>query len=515
MSFGGVDVTEELEKLGGRAIVTDVTRNVASQFNNTYQDQGSRRYGQTQLYSTLSVKPIQVSLKLVGMQTFFNAAQEKLGGILNTPEEQELIFGDEPNKVWMALPNSQQTATVDNSTSPPTATITLTFDVPNAYAESKVSASISNKEAGKYGSIVKQADGSYRATINNLGTAETEPTITIKHNSDNGYVGVVNASGAKAVGNEEEVDTVQAQKSEELLKYSGTVPIANGLATGKTNVAVLNDKTWVEDGTLGVETVWGRPHLRLSDDSRKAGRHSGTLTWDIPADSEGGVGSLYDYVWWRQIFWIGSAMQCGSLQVTFTDTDGEFLYGAETIKRHSGTLNTEYNILVADGKGGARILEARNFSATHLDTQNPFNSTRGWSDLLRSDDQLQFYWWGSYPKRTVPELKGKKSAKLNVTFNVWGNLPMPTHMYLDEIVYRKDFVEYTKDIPNLFGAGSSIVLDMAKDKTYINNLPASDKEVTGSVPLTVPVGTSELDIYLSSWVSKDPEITVEWKERYV
>lgn len=515
MEFGGVDVTEELEKLGGRAIVTDVTRNVASQFNNTYQDQGSRRYGQTQLYSTLSVKPIQVSLKLVGMQTFFNAAQEKLGGILNTPKEQELIFGDEPNKVWMALPNSQQTATVDNSTSPPTTTITLTFDVPNAYAESKVSASISNKEAGKYGSIVKQADGSYKATINNFGTAETQPTITIKHNSENGYIGLVNASGAKAVGNEEEADTKPAKKSEILFDYVSNNWITKGLSDGAKNVAVLNDNSWVKDGTLYIDNAWGRPHIALTGDSHKSGIHSGTLTWDIPADSQGQKGAIYEYFWWRQIFWLGSAMQCGSIQVTVTDADGNFLYGAETIKRRAGTLTTEYNILVTDGKGGFRILDSHTFLGTHLDSQNPFNAERGWSDLLRSDDQLRIFWWGTYPNRTVPELKGKRSAKLNVTFNVWGDHPAVTHMYLDSIVYRKDYVECQEDIPNLFRPGSTVVFDMAKDKTYIDNLKASDKEADGSVPLTIPIGTSELDLYFSSWIGKDPEITIEWKERYI
>ena len=88
-------------------------------------------------------------------------------------------------------------------------------------------------------------------------------------------------------------------------------------------------------------------------------------------------------------------------------------------------------------------------------------------------------------------------------------------MYLDSIVYRKDYVEYQEDIPNLFRPGSTVVFDMAKDKTYIDNLKASDKEADGAVPLTIPTGTSELDLYFSSWIGKDPEITIEWKERYI
>ncbi len=515
MSFGGVDITEELERLGGLADVTSASRNIASNVNNTYQEQGSRRYGQTLFYSTLSVKTITVTIKLTGMYDFFNAVQEKLGGILNALDEKELIFGDEPNKVWMATWSGQQTVTVDDSTSPPTATVTLNFDVPNTYAESKTSASISTRGANKFGSIVKRPDGSFKATINNFGTAETQPTITIKHNSENGYIGLVNASGAKAVGNEEEADTKPAKKSEILFDYVSNNWITKGLSDGLKNVAVLNDNSWVKDGTLYIDNAWGRPHIALTGDSRKSGMHSGTLTWNIPADSQGQKGAVYEYFWWRQIFWLGSATQCGSIQVTVTDADGNFLYGAETIKRRAGTLTTEYNILVTDGKGGYRILESYTFWGTHLDSQNPFNAERGWSDLLRSDDQLRIFWWGSYPTRTVPELKGKRSAKLNVTFNVWGDHPAVTHMYLDSIVYRKDYVEYQEDIPNLFRPGSTVVFDMAKDKTYIDNLKASDKEADGAVPLTIPTGTSELDLYFSSWIGKDPEITIEWKERYI
>src|SRR5699024_11464658 len=59
----------------GRATVTDVNRNVAANFNNNYQDQGMHRYGQQFLYSTLLVKQISTSIKLVGNQAFFNEAE--------------------------------------------------------------------------------------------------------------------------------------------------------------------------------------------------------------------------------------------------------------------------------------------------------------------------------------------------------------------------------------------------------------------------------------------------------
>ena len=64
--FDGKNLTELFNEGQGRTVPVDVTKNVASNFNNNYQDQGRRRYGQQFLYSTLSVKQIQVSFTLVG-----------------------------------------------------------------------------------------------------------------------------------------------------------------------------------------------------------------------------------------------------------------------------------------------------------------------------------------------------------------------------------------------------------------------------------------------------------------
>ena len=80
IKYNEVDWIKALNELSsGRATVTDVNRNVAANFNNNYQDQGMNRYGQQFLYSTLSVKQISTSIKLVGNQRFFNEAAGSIG----------------------------------------------------------------------------------------------------------------------------------------------------------------------------------------------------------------------------------------------------------------------------------------------------------------------------------------------------------------------------------------------------------------------------------------------------
>lgn len=514
--FDGKNLTELFNEGQGRTVPVDVTKNVASNFNNNYQDRGRRRYGQQFLYSTLSVKQIQVSFTLVGNYDYFNTIAETLGGYLNVDKPKTLIFGDEPNKVWEAIPSGQASLTVDKNTAPITATVTVTFDVPKSYGENKAQALVSSDGETKYGSIKKVSTGHYKATLKNFGTAETYPDIKLKFNSDNGWVGVVKSSSESyEIGNPNEYDFGETKNSEVLLDFTSSDGIQRGLAVSAKNQGIFNDSAQTSNGSFYIDSSWGRPHIALrargSGDTFLKGA---SLTWEIPVDSNGQKGSLYEYFWWRQIFWAGASNQTGFLKISVTSDKGEFLYGVETYKDTNG-LDSRYNFLASDGKGGYRILERKQFQCTHVDSQNPFNEPRGWSDILRTDDTIQFFWFGGYPKYTIPEIKGKKSAKINIGIFGIHDSPMLTHMYIDSFVYRKDFIEKPIDIPNRFRKGSILEIDMAKGKTLVDNLPASNELTYLSEPFGIGTGETEIDIYTSSWTRTDPIIEITWKERFV
>ena len=516
VTYDGKNLTELFNEGQGRAVPVDVTKNVASNFNNNYQDKGNRRYGQQFLYNTLSVKQIQVSFTLVGNYDYFNSVAETLGGYLNVDEPKILIFGDEPNKVWEAIPSGQVSLTVDKNTAPITARITVTFDVPKSHAENKAQALVSSDGETRYGSIKKISTGHYKATLKNFGTAETYPNIKLKFNSDNGWVGIVKSSTESyEIGNPKEDDTRAVKRSELLLDYRNPEDVKRGFALGQKNVGRFNDDSENLNGTLGLIDVFDRPNIALTSTGNGPRQKNGSsITWEIPADSSGEKGSLNDYIWWREVYWLGLPNQYGYIKLSVTDENGAFLYGVETKKVTNG-LDCEYNFLVSDGKGGYKILENKHFYGTHLNEHNPFNVARGWSDILRVDDTIQFFWWGSYPRFKVPVLKGRKSKKINVMLASLGQQPLVTHMYLDQLLYRKDFVNAIEDIPNRFSMGSILEVDMSKGKTLIDNLPASNELTYLSEPFSIGVGETEIDIYTSSWITKDPTIEISWKERFV
>lgn len=263
--FDGKNLTELFNEGQGLTVPVDVIKNVASNFNNNYQEQGNRRYGQQFLYNTLSVKQIQVSFSLVGNFDYFNSVAETLGGYLNVDKPKTLIFGDEPNKVWEAIPSGQVSLTVDKNTAPITARITVTFDVPKSHAENKAQALVSSDGETKYGSIKKISTGHYKATLKNFGTAETYPNIKLKFNSDNGWVGIVkSATESYEVGNPKEDDTRAVKRSELLLDYRNPEDVKRGFALGQKNVGRFNDDSENLNGTLGLIDVFDRPNITLT-----------------------------------------------------------------------------------------------------------------------------------------------------------------------------------------------------------------------------------------------------------
>lgn len=453
---------------------------------------------------SFGAKKITVSFTMLEKTaTEIEALKHELAGVLHVKEPARLAFEDEPDKYYMAIPTGDVSVGNINRVCQKGE---ITFLVPDGVAHS-----VTYKRVVDY----EEKQGKMVFAIDNKGTADAYPIITFKANDENGYYGLVSERFAFEVGSIEEADIVPYKHSEILWDYVSDNGIIKGLADGQKNVAILNDNSQNLNGTLAIQSAWGRPHLFLANPGGgPLGNHAGSVTWEIPADSVGEKGALHEYIWWRQIFWVNPANQYGFIKISFTGENGEFLYGVETIKRGNG-LNTEYNFLTANGSGSYKLVKQWTFWPTHNPSENPFNKDSGQSDILRRDDEVQLFWNGSYQKFTVPEIKGKKSIKVHVAMGAFGDKPIPTRMYLDSIVYRKDFVNGTKDIPNRYATGSTLIINSENDSVFLNNLPNLDQVVDGSLWPVIPPGKSEIEILQSSWAKKKPTVSIEFEERWL
>ncbi|HEL2057767.1 TPA: phage tail family protein [Streptococcus suis] len=428
--------------------------------------------------------------------------KHELAGIFNVSDPVKVTYSNEPDKYYLAIPTDDVSP---SNIAKWLQHAEITLLIPDGVAHSLTYKEINSPQSETAEKMV--------FSITNNGTVPAYPIITVRNNAENGYIGLVNAHSALELGNKEEADTESFKRSELLFDYRDNA-ILSGFSRADKNSAINNDSMQNLNSTLSTVSVWNRYHVELKTRASMVGNNAGSLTWTIPVDSAGETGSLNDYIWWRQVFWLGASNQYGFMKVSVSDTEGNFLYGVETYKRAQG-LECEYNFMASNGRGGFNTLKRWKFTGTHHNHHNPFNHTRGWSDLKRNDDKVTVFWWGTYPVFTVPEIKGKKSAKIHVTIGAIGNKPLVSHMYLDSILYRKDFVSVTRDIPNRFMPGSNVTIDNETDTVYIDHIPHNDQIVDGSEWLEIPPGNSQLEVYVSSFVRNKPTVSIKFEERWL
>ena len=430
-------------------------------------------------------------------------AKHALATILNTDKPVRIDISDEPDKYYMGL-------------------VVGSVDVDNvARWLQKGEFEILVPDGVAHGTTYRRFDNGQEQpdkvvfNLVNNGNVPAFPVVTVKNNAENGYIGLVNTSGALEVGDREEADIGIVKRSEVLIDFRGD-RISDGFARATKNKAVTNDNSENVVGTAELTTLWDKKHIRLRDQttSGKYGNYAASLSWDIPTDSSGAVGSLDDYITGKQIFVSNAANQYGFIKITVSDTNGQFLYGIETFKRTKGQ-DCEFNVFGSDGKNSYYFLKCLNFTGISDSKLNPFTSSRGQFEMKRNDDRVHVYYQGSVYSFIIPEIKGRKSAKIHVMLGAYHDKPMVSNMYIDELFYRKDFVPAIGDVPNRYPIGSNVVLNSENDTVTVDGLEKTVDVVDGSSFLTIPPGNSQLEVYCSSWVKTKPTVKVEFKERYL
>lgn len=429
-------------------------------------------------------------------------AKHTLATILNTDKPVRIDISDEPDKYYMGL-------------------VIGSVDVDNvARWLQKGEFEILVPDGVAHGTTYRRFDNGQEQldkvvfNLVNDGNVPAFPVVTVKNNAENGYIGLVNTSGAFEVGDRKEVDTETVKRSEVLLDFRGD-NIAQGFARATKNISVTNSPENLT-GTSELVTVDGKKRVKLREQISGTYNvsYSSSLSWEIPTDSTGQKGSLNDYIFCKLVYQLDSIAQCGFIKVTVTDTSGQFLYGIETYKRYNG-LYCGFNVFATNNNNDYNFLKTLDFDSSSDQNINPFAKERGQFEIKRNDERLQVYFNGSHYNFVVPEIKGKKSVKIHVTIGGFHGKPIIPNLYLAELMYRKDFVQTTRDIPNRYPIGSNIVLNSENDTVTVDGIEKTVDVVDGSHWLTIPPGNSRLEIYCSSWIKTKPTVKVEFEERYL
>ncbi|MCA1386887.1 phage tail family protein, partial [Bradyrhizobium sp. BRP05] len=167
---------------------TSIERNFGSTWTNNLGPEGTTRYGQEFVNNYINAKTITISFIKDGIPKDWVNIRQQIASVLDVSTPSPLIFSDEPNKVWYALPDQLPTFSEDISSL--RATGTLTFIVPSGVAISSYTQELnSNNSGGTNGSITVNSDNSVDVLINNQGTIPAYPTFKFTHKSDNAFIG--------------------------------------------------------------------------------------------------------------------------------------------------------------------------------------------------------------------------------------------------------------------------------------------------------------------------------------
>ena len=125
---------------------------------------------------------------------------------------------------------------------------------------------------------------------------------------------------------------------------------------------------------------------------------------------------------------------------------------------------------------------------------------------------ITFYWFGSYPKITVPYLANKKVAKMYLNLYTLGSFPKMNYFDFRNVRLVNDNATYNRDIKNRFPIGSKVKMTGADSKVYVDDLPKLTEKVDGSNLFMIPPGETTIYFQCSDWCTTPPTYQIEFTE---
>lgn len=485
--MGLLTVTYKGEKLPIK--IVKVNRNLSAPISSNLKKIGIRN-GKDFDYVTQEEKQIAIEYVINnGTAENLKDFRRKMAKLLTSDKMGKLIFSDEPNLYYNAILNGEPTLDEEYLQS----SGIITFIVPDGIAHSTIQktfqASLNHERV-------------METTISNTGTESVPVDYEIKHNHENGFIGIVSEYGVIQLGHVNEMDMEEKEKSEYLLNYRQ----ASQYEAMRSGSGIFFDPSYGKSGTFGTYNYDNKSWVSLASAGVGSGWHGAARTIDLPPDQTGVSGSanfaMQGKVWFRPT----AANQCGIIEYCIADKNGRHLASARIAKWNPVT-DTALLILCVNGKEVQRI--EFNSALSELFVHN-----RGDFYISKSGRKITFCFGGLYDFN-IPEIEKMEAKTVSVFIGQRDNYPIIPKMYLNYLVFRKDKVKTWHDVPNRYPSGSIVAIDGKSRKVYMDGIQRAADEVRGSKYFNVPPGETKIQFYYSDFCSPPPTITAKIQEAYL
>lgn len=418
---------------------------------------------------------------------------DELKKILNVSEPKPLIFGSVPDRAFYAIPSGN----LDFEEMRVYGTGTIVWLVPDGVAHSMVEKTFQ----------AKLNNGVMEATIYNDGTEECAVNYTIEHKHENGYVGIVSEYGAMQYGKIDEVDSETLQRSEELFRFDGYDAFS-----AMTNGQGILTEDFPKNGTWREDTYNDRDsYLALDNVGSGSSWHGASKMITLPQDSSGQNTAQNFYCQTRIWFEAGRNTQTGLMEFVVGDEDGNLLASIHVIKTSTNNAQARVIMKIADEE-----VERIEFTANG---SSPVALNAGQLYIRKTGGEFEFYYHGKHTFNR-PELASKKAKSVTIFVGQHGNRTnsvddLVTRMYFDYLFFRKDNVDYEKDIPNRYPAGTTLYINGSERKIYRDGINCVEDEIVGTRYFKVPPGETVVQFYYSDFCNPPPTIAASITEVFL
>lgn len=431
-----------------------------------------------------------------------------LAGILNAKEPQKLVFGDEPNIFYYAIPKGDQDFSDNKNYGVGTINFLIVDGVAHSNNLTEVSATMSD-------------DGVLTMDIDYEGTEKTPLTINIHNNDETGFLGAIGMHEDKntfltQLGYVDEADGETREKVQIIIGKDGGVFTKWTDATTfyenpEKAVVAKMPETAAYGGWMG-----GIPVDAKKDSTKKWYGAAKELVLTNPIESA--------YLWGRAWFETGKMGQTGQWTLAFIDENNVFIAGIALSKSDKVGNKAVVYFLGNDGDG-SKIYQSIPFTPSFWLPPNPYGSQarindRNMFDLRKEGSKITYFFNGKYYPRTIPFASDKKVKRIQFYTGQYADrTPQQAvpNMGLRDVLVADLKAQYWENLPNRFLAGSNVVItkDNGMNMIYRDGIETLEDFITGSnFPYLAP-GQNHIEFPYSDFTKTPPTITATYETRWV
>lgn len=483
VTFNGHDITQYIR------VTEDFERGVSTSRTNVIRKVGKADFNEYEGY-TLDSKLIKMPFKMLDNLI---SKRKELAWILNVSDPAPLVFSDDPDIYYLAIPDGDLGLSERNFLG----SGTINWLIVDGVAHSSTEKTITN-------------NGNVNVSINYTGTYPAPLNFVVNHTSDNGFIGITNGEDIIQVGNPGEIDGVDYKANEVLLFDDFDPPTLPNWQQNTGYIMQQQHTSAIFDGAI---TFGNSRTVSTFGDNSHQGWHGPSIYREFNNDSAGDPTAIN---WELSTYSDAVALprNSGYKEINISDDNGNIIAGLSWNKRADATARIFPQFWV----GRRLVWEDPN--------NDRWNNFRGRGIIRKMGSQ---FWFGLY---NVPADNGVVTFRAEMSFidetfeltlakgvtywnAVWAN-QTAVDMSLRQLQFTKVNVEYWQDIPNTFSENSIVRIDCndKKVKTFVNDVPSLDLQDVGSQPIMLHRGTNNISFLFSDFATI-PDITMTYRERWL